>query len=283
MTNKWLARLIVFTILIFHLNGCDKVANKKVTQIESLDCSLFETSVNAIFDAPINTPYGVATCSASGCHRLNDGAGGNFRITPNAAPGSIAMQRNFISATSFANLSDPASSLLIQKPLTGRIPTVGGHGGGNIIQVDDSYYATLFQWISDPTGKGDCQATPSGSVKLALDKRFDETFYAQKVNPLFDQPYASGKEVQTCASAGCHFQSETNSLHFKLFAHAKTGSVEMHINFLNAVAMVNLFMPPSSPLLIKITADSGFSHAGGSLVTQGDPNYLTLYQWVMGP
>ncbi|HET8708510.1 MAG TPA: hypothetical protein VFM46_19535 [Pseudomonadales bacterium] len=261
------------------LTGCEKAGNKKADQALSLDCGVFATSVNPIFDTPINTSKGVVTCSASGCHRLNDGAGGNFRITPNAQPGSAEMERNYISATAFVNTVDPASSPLIQEPLTGSYPTVGGHGGGDIINEGDQYYNALYQWIANPTGNANCTSAISAQLKVAL----DETSFADKINPLFDKVYASNQGEKSCASAGCHLQGQTQVPHFKLFAHAQPGTAEMHLNFMNTLAMINRLDPEASPLLTEITIDSGYDHGGGALITKGDTTYLTLYQWVVGP
>lgn len=261
------------------LTGCDKVDNKKADQTLSLDCDVFATSVNPIFDTPINTAQGVITCSASGCHRLNDGAGGNFRITPNAQAGSAEMQRNFISASAFANTVDPGASPLIQEPLTGAYPSVGGHSGGDNLTEGDQYYTAIYQWIANPTGNSDCTAAVSARQKAAL----DEVFFAATINPLFDATYASTAGEKSCASAGCHLQGHSEVPHFKLFAHAKPGSAEMHLNYLNSIAMINRLQPEQSPLLTEIMADGGFQHGGGELITQGDATYLRLYQWVVGP
>lgn len=281
MNKQWLTKMAAICAAIVVLTGCDKAGNKKADQALSLDCTVFANSVNPIFDTPINTNKGVVTCSASGCHRLNDGAGGNFRITPNAQPGSQAMQRNYISAIAFANTVDPAHSTLIEEPLTGSYPTVGGHGGGDIINIGDQYYNTLYQWIANPGGNSNCLTNASARVKKA--SNLDETFFAEKINPLFDSSYKSTQGDKSCASGGCHLQSNTSVSHFKLFANAQPGSVEMQLNFLNAIGMVNRLDPQASPLLSEIIADSGFEHAGGSLITQGDATYLTLYQWVVGP
>lgn len=279
MNKQCLKMMAAICAAIVVLTGCEKAGNEKADQTMSLDCAVFATTVNPIFDTPINTSQGVITCSASGCHRLNDGAGGNFRITPNAQAGTEAMQRNYISATAFVNTVNPGSSALIQEPLTGSYPTVGGHSGGNNITEGDQYYNALYLWIANPTGNSDCTSAVSAQLKVTL----DESFFAEKINPLFDANYNSSAGEKSCASAGCHLQGQTQVPHFKLFAHAQPGSAEMHLNFLNATAMINRLNPESSPLLTEITKDSGYDHAGGGLITQGDSTYLTLYQWVVGP
>lgn len=109
----------------------------------------FETCVNPILDAAIQGRTGPATCSAAGCHSQQSGSGGAFKIHPGAAPGSPEIRANFFSARSFANLDDPPSSRLLQKPTAGRSAAIGGHAGGDIFPgTSDACHAVIERWIA---------------------------------------------------------------------------------------------------------------------------------------
>jgi len=75
------------------LGGCGSdIPSTADTSGLTLDCALFQTSVNPIFVANI----GGRTCSASGCHTVNGSAGGAFKIFPNAALNTVEMQANYL-------------------------------------------------------------------------------------------------------------------------------------------------------------------------------------------
>lgn len=134
------------------LAGCGNTVNPQPEDATgSTLCVVdFETCVNPIFDAVINGRTGNATCSAGGCHSQATGSGGAFKIHPNAAMGSPEMQANFFSARSFANLDDPPSSRLLQKPTAGRSAAIGGHAGGDIFpNTSDVCHATIERWIAN--------------------------------------------------------------------------------------------------------------------------------------
>ena len=129
----------------FLLNGCgsDTSSSSTATGL-TLDCPAFETNVNPIFDANL----GGRTCSASGCHSVNAGSGGAFKIYPNAAPGTLQMEANYFAAKGFANLASPSDSKLLLEPLAGAQSIVGSHTGGDIFSgISDSNYVTIYTWI----------------------------------------------------------------------------------------------------------------------------------------
>lgn len=168
-TITFALNLVCFAALLacFSLTGCDSVSNSPANSAQTLR---FEASampapvgeinfiehINPIFDQNI----GGSTCSAAGCHQVNNGTGGNFRVIANAdsiiddGERMAAYSINYTSATAFANILDPASSPLLLEPLTGSFPSVGGHGGGDIFILNDPNYSLILQWISDPVATG---------------------------------------------------------------------------------------------------------------------------------
>ena len=132
--------------LAFLLAGCGSdIPSSENTSGLTLDCPVFQSSVNTIFDANI----GGRTCSASGCHSANGSAGGGFKIFPNAVPNTIEMQANYFAAVGFSNLGSPANSKLLLEPLAGSQSIVGSHTGGDIFANEsDLNYLTILNWIS---------------------------------------------------------------------------------------------------------------------------------------
>lgn len=131
---------------VFVMGGCgNDIPSASVTTGLTLSCPAFQASVNQIFD----TDIGGRTCSASGCHSVNGGSGGAFKIYPNAAPGSLQMEANYFAAKGFANLSSVAESKLLLEPLTGAQSIVGSHTGGDIFpDTVDPNYMTIYAWIA---------------------------------------------------------------------------------------------------------------------------------------
>ena len=140
--------------LAFLLSGCgSEIPNSSNTTGLTLDCALFQTSVNSIFDANI----GGRTCSASGCHAVTGSSGGAFKIYPNAAPNTAQMQANYLAAKGFSNLGSPADSKLLLEPLAGSQSIVGSHTGGDIFLPGDANYMTIYTWIaSQVQGPSSC-------------------------------------------------------------------------------------------------------------------------------
>jgi len=130
---------------LLNLTSCKQVENRENTGVQTLSYSTYTASVNAVFDANI----GGKTCSSTGCHNINGGSGGSFKIYANATT-TAELTANFISAKSFANLVDPATSKLLLEPLTGIFSSVGSHAGGDIFTNGDANYTIIFNWINTP-------------------------------------------------------------------------------------------------------------------------------------
>ena len=111
--------LILTALLV--LTGCDDdVSVEPVAASGSTLCVAdYEACVNPVFDAVLTGKTGQTTCAGSGCHNVNSGSGGAFKVFPNAEPGSTEMLANFFAAKGFANLDEPANSKLILEPLQG--------------------------------------------------------------------------------------------------------------------------------------------------------------------
>jgi len=127
------------------LGGCGSdIPSSEVTTGLTLDCAVFQASVNPIFDQV----FSAGTCSASGCHNANGSAGGAFKVHPNAVVASTQMEANFLAAKGFANLNSPVDSKLLLEPLTGSQSIVGSHAGGDIFDTGDPEYMTMLNWIA---------------------------------------------------------------------------------------------------------------------------------------
>lgn len=137
--------LFFYLYSLLTLTSCKQVENKENTGVQTLNFTTFTGSVNAVFD----TPIGGKTCSAVGCHNINGGSGGSFKIHANAVT-TADLTANFISAKSFANLVTPSQSKLLLEPLTGIFSSVGSHAGGDIFVLGDANYTIIFNWINSP-------------------------------------------------------------------------------------------------------------------------------------
>ena len=130
--------------LVALLCGCGTDSSTEVTTGQTLDCAVFQTNVNNIFDQD----FSGRTCSASGCHSVIGSSGGAFKIYPGASPNTVEMQANYLAAKGFANLNSPADSKLLLEPLAGAQSIVGSHAGGDIFTGGDTNYAVILSWIS---------------------------------------------------------------------------------------------------------------------------------------
>ena len=148
MPYQAITRTIVLFFCLYSLltlTSCKQVENKENTGVQTLNFTTYTGSVNAVFDATINGK----TCSAVGCHNINGGSGGSFKIHANATT-TADLTANFISAKSFANLVTPSQSKLMLEPLTGIFSSVGSHAGGDIFTLGDGNYTIIFNWINSP-------------------------------------------------------------------------------------------------------------------------------------
>lgn len=135
------------------VTGCNEVSLQPVEGGQALCQEYYEACVNPILTQPLVLPGSTSTitCAGEGCHNIASGAGGAFKLYPNAEPGSDDMTGNYIAAKAFSNVADPPLSKLLLEPLAGSYPTVGGHGGGDVFaDPNDNGYREIYFWISHP-------------------------------------------------------------------------------------------------------------------------------------
>jgi hypothetical protein len=144
------------------------VANPTTTSGQRLAFAYFEKCINPIFIAQLASPVAGSsatnTCAGSGCHADATGAGGAFRVVPNAASLDVLnpantpdvirasdMYKNFYSAQGEVVLGSTTQSRLLAKPLLLNVL----HGGGLIFASADDPNAKLIRyWISHPAPLG---------------------------------------------------------------------------------------------------------------------------------
>ena len=160
-------RRIALTLCVLALAGCnDDVSVEPVAASGSTLCVAdFEVCVNPILDAVVLGRTGQATCSGSGCHDVNTGSGGAFKVFPGAEPGSPEMMSNFFATKGFVNLDAPDQSKVLLEPLQGVFSVTGTHTGGDIFpDTADACYGAIEQWASarveDPAGTSCGFCTP---------------------------------------------------------------------------------------------------------------------------
>lgn len=149
-----LLRGLAIVICAVSTVACNEVEVQAVENVGQALCQeYYEACINPIFTEPlvVEGSNATVTCAGEGCHNIASGAGGAFKLIPNAEPRSDDMTGNYIAAKSFTNVADPALSKLLLEPLAGSSPTVGGHGGGDIFaDPNDSRYQEIYYWISNP-------------------------------------------------------------------------------------------------------------------------------------
>lgn len=165
-------RRVVLMAVALSLTGCndDVTVEEVAASGKTLCVSDYELCVNPILDAVVTGRTGQATCTGSGCHDVNAGSGGAFKIFPSAQPGSPEMLANFFAAKGFANLDDPDLSKILLEPLQGVSAVSGTHTGGDIFpSTSDACYGSIQQWIatrvddSEGTSCGFCAPIDIGS------------------------------------------------------------------------------------------------------------------------
>ncbi len=145
---------------------------------QKLAFSYFQKCINPIFLKPLPTQVnGVTTtntCAASGCHSASVGAGGAFRLVPDAQPVDLAnaantadvirasdMYKNFYSAQGEVVIGSTTDSRLLAKP---RLLNVL-HGGGLIFPNDQDPLLKLVEyWITHPVPQGQDEFSSAGNA-----------------------------------------------------------------------------------------------------------------------
>ena len=149
------------------LGNPPNVSNPGSVGGQKLSFLYYETCINPIFDEllPIAGTSTTNTCSAAGCHNNVTGTGGAFRVapaaqivdvtlpanTPDVIRSTTDMYRNFYSAQGEADVTTPAQSRILIKPLVQGVL----HGGGTVFSsVSDPHVKLLQYWITHPAPIG---------------------------------------------------------------------------------------------------------------------------------
>jgi hypothetical protein len=153
------------------------VANPPGQGGQKLSFRYFQECINPIFLAQLQVNQGgqisTNTCAGSGCHRDGVGAGGAFRVVPDAAEVDLSlpandadtvrlsdMYKNFYSAQGEVVFGSAAQSRLINKPLVRGVL----HGGGLIFEDDNDPNVRLIRyWISRPVPVGQDEFSTAGN------------------------------------------------------------------------------------------------------------------------
>lgn len=179
MTQHPLMPSMAAAVMALALTGCGgggsdafgnppSISNPEIVTGQYLSFAYFQRCVNPIFLAQLQVQLGasssVNTCAGSGCHDTKTGAGGAFRLLPNAQPINLNdpanrpaairasdMYKNFYSAQAAIVIGSAAQSRLLAKPLLRGVL----HGGGLIFLSEEDPNAKLIQyWISHPAPQG---------------------------------------------------------------------------------------------------------------------------------
>jgi len=152
------------------LGNPSDIENPAADAGQKLSFAYFQKCINPIFLEllPIQGTSVTNTCAAGGCHDVNTGSGGAFRINQTAAavplgtaPDAAAirltdMYKNFKSTQGQVVFADPSASRLINKPLVRGVL----HGGGRIfLDESDPNVKQLLYWMSHPAAQGQDEFT----------------------------------------------------------------------------------------------------------------------------
>lgn len=147
------------------LDNPPNITNPPADAGQKLSFAFYQKCINPLFlePLPIQGTSVTNTCAAGGCHDVNTGSGGAFRINPRATevtlgatPDAAAirltdMYRNFKSTQGQVVFAEPTASRLINKPLVRNVL----HGGGRIFLDDsDPKVRLLLYWMSRPAPQG---------------------------------------------------------------------------------------------------------------------------------
>ncbi len=162
---KGLSAILLVAGLHAALVACNDVSVEPVPSTGSTLCLVdFETCIDPIFNAAINGRNGATTCSASGCHDINAGSGGGFKVFSNSSD-PVELLSNFNAAQAFAFLNSPADSKLLLEPLNGISAISGTHAGGDIFpNASDPCYQTILSWVSNRVESSDSSSCGRCSV-----------------------------------------------------------------------------------------------------------------------
>jgi len=140
-----------FPLLLFlfiQLSACDKYEQADVGYSLDINYFLGNSSPNPNINNILQS-----SCASLSCHAINSQTGGRFHLYT-ISDTSAKQISNFISAQSMASTSNPASSILLQKPLAVSAGGVSHQGGATyfsaVINAGDIGYSDIYLWINTP-------------------------------------------------------------------------------------------------------------------------------------
>lgn len=152
------------------LDNPPDINNPSAEAGQKLSFAYYQKCINPIYLEllPIPGTSVTNTCAAGGCHDVNTGSGGSFRINQGATDVTIGsppdadairktdMYKNFKSAQGQVVFADPSSSRMITKPLVRGVL----HGGGRIfLDESDPKIQLLLYWMTHPAAQGQDEFT----------------------------------------------------------------------------------------------------------------------------
>jgi len=145
---RYILVLTSLTLLSLLLTACENYEQVDVGYSLDLNYFLGNSSPNPNINNILQS-----SCASSNCHAINSPSGGRFRLY--AVSDTAAKQTsNFISAQSMTNASNPANSILLQKPLAVSAGGVTHQGGASyfstVINAGDFGYSDIYLWINSP-------------------------------------------------------------------------------------------------------------------------------------
>jgi len=137
-------------LLLFFSGGCGTVDPGTEDNAGGLNYDSFKATIQPILDQ--------RGCSQTGCHYrdkanpANGGPGGSFRVfnCANDPCSEDEVRSNYDSASGMSNLSNPAGSKLLLKPLAVAAGGIQHLGGDIFLNTTDPDYLAILGWIQNP-------------------------------------------------------------------------------------------------------------------------------------
>jgi YVTN family beta-propeller protein len=242
----------------------------------SLDFEVYRSRVEPIF---LKKREGAMRCYD--CHSMMVT---RLRLEP-LSPGSSSWteeqsRKNFEAVSELVTPSDPSKSRLLLHPLAQEAGGDPAHTGGKFwSSQDDPEWRMLADWIRrSSSAPPDTQASSPSTKTAALDFQFFRT----RVEPIFLKERPGHARCY-----GCHTLSNRD-FHLETLSPGNVDwtDEQSQRNFQSAVKQVVPGDPSSSRLLLHALAPEAggdpFHSGGRQFHSQGDPDWLTIAEWVSG-
>ncbi|ACY17412.1 hypothetical protein [Haliangium ochraceum] len=217
-------------------------------------------------------------CALSVCHGEDRGAGTLYLDEDASAEDNLAQ------IACFVDLANPSASQLLVCPIKHPDCNIYPHPGEDIFSgVTDLRYQRVLSYLYASTR----ESTP-----------LDFAFFAQKINPLFndEDTVGDGQSGLTCADVqSCHGvttagQTPPNYSNFAIIREA-ISEQDLLLNFMSAANFTYFPDPTQSSLFLYPTDEisnlanpwaTGLRHPGGQAFAPGDPEAALILRWAGG-